>query len=131
VSLGIISQRPSELEPSTLSQCSTIFSMRLSNELDQNFVRAAVPDGAAELLSFLPSLGRVRLSAKHNKLKGKRGEVFRGRHNPSLRHGLPGRIRHCQLVKLALWRPKLEIVSRSAQIRLKGSRNPSLMLNQC
>ena len=57
VSLGIISQRPSELEASTLSQCSTIFSMRLSNELDQNFVRAAVPDGAAELLSFLPSLG--------------------------------------------------------------------------
>lgn len=57
VSLGIISQRPSELEPSTLSQCSTIFSMRLSNETDQNFVRAAIPDGAAELLSFLPSLG--------------------------------------------------------------------------
>ncbi len=57
VSLAIISQRPSELEPSTLSQCSTIFSMRLSNEIDQNFVRAAVPDGAAELLSFLPSLG--------------------------------------------------------------------------
>lgn len=57
VSLGIISQRPSELEPSTLSQCSTIFSMRLSNEVDQNFVKAAVPDGAAELLAFLPSLG--------------------------------------------------------------------------
>lgn len=57
VSLAIISQRPSELEPSTLSQCSTIFSMRLSNEVDQNFVKAAVPDGAAELLSFLPSLG--------------------------------------------------------------------------
>ncbi len=57
VSLAIVSQRPSELEPSTLSQCSTIFSMRLSNELDQNFVRAAVPDGAAELLAFLPSLG--------------------------------------------------------------------------
>lgn len=57
VSLGIISQRPSELEPSTLSQCSTIFSMRLSNERDQNFVRAAIPDGAGDLLSFLPSLG--------------------------------------------------------------------------
>jgi len=57
VSLAIISQRPSELEASTLSQCSTIFSMRLSNEVDQNFVRSAVPDGAAELLSFLPSLG--------------------------------------------------------------------------
>lgn len=57
VSLAIISQRPSELEPSTLSQCSTIFSMRLSNERDQNFVRAAVPDGAGQLLTFLPSLG--------------------------------------------------------------------------
>lgn len=57
VSLGIISQRPSELEPSTLSQCSTVFSMRLSNEVDQNFVKAAVPDGANELLTFLPSLG--------------------------------------------------------------------------
>jgi len=74
---------------------------------------------------------RVRLSAKHNKLKGKRAEAFRGRRNPRLRHGLPGRIRQCQQVKLALWPPKLEIVSRSAQIRLKGSRNPSLMLNQC
>lgn len=57
VSLAIISQRPSELDPSTLSQCGTIFSMRLSNELDQAFVRAAVPDGAGELLTFLPSLG--------------------------------------------------------------------------
>ena len=57
VSLAIVSQRPSELEPSTLSQCSTIFSMRLSNEVDQKFVKAAVPDGAADMLSFLPSLG--------------------------------------------------------------------------
>ena len=57
VSLGIISQRPSELEPSTLSQCSTVFSMRLSNERDQKFVRAAISDGAADLLEFLPSLG--------------------------------------------------------------------------
>lgn len=57
VSLAVISQRPSELDPSTLSQCGTIFSMRLSNERDQDFVRSAVPDGAGELLTFLPSLG--------------------------------------------------------------------------
>jgi hypothetical protein len=31
--------------------------MRLSNEVDQNFVRNAVPDGAEDLLAFLPSLG--------------------------------------------------------------------------
>ncbi|MEE9272615.1 MAG: DUF87 domain-containing protein [Robiginitomaculum sp.] len=61
VSLGIISQRPSELEPSALSQCGTIFSMRLSNERDQNFVRAAISDGAAELLAFLPSLGTAEM----------------------------------------------------------------------
>jgi len=57
VSLAIISQRPSELDISTLSQCSTIFSMRLSNERDQNFMRAAIPDGVGGLLKFLPSLG--------------------------------------------------------------------------
>jgi DNA helicase HerA-like ATPase len=57
VSLGIITQRPSELEPSTLSQCGTVFSMRLSNERDQKFVGAALPDSAGNLLSFLPSLG--------------------------------------------------------------------------
>ena len=57
VSLCVVSQRPAELDPTILSQCSTIFAMRLANERDQDIVRAAIFDTAASLLDFLPSLG--------------------------------------------------------------------------
>ncbi|MDA7946371.1 MAG: DUF87 domain-containing protein [Hyphomicrobiaceae bacterium] len=56
VSLCVVSQRPSELDSTILSQCNTVFSMRMSNERDQNFVRAAIFDTAASLLDFLPSM---------------------------------------------------------------------------
>ncbi len=57
LSLCIVSQRPGDLDPTILSQCSTIFTMRLSNERDQNIVKSAVSDAAESLLRFLPSLG--------------------------------------------------------------------------
>ncbi len=57
VSLAIISQRPSELDATILSQCSTMFAMRLTNERDQQFAAAAVSDSAGNLLSFLPAMG--------------------------------------------------------------------------
>lgn len=57
ISLGVISQRPSELDPTLLSQCSTIFAYRLSNDADQQAVRARSADCAARLLDFLSSLG--------------------------------------------------------------------------
>ncbi len=57
VSLCVVSQRPSELDSTILSQCNTVFSMRMSNERDQDFVRAAIFDTAASLLDFLPSMG--------------------------------------------------------------------------
>lgn len=57
VSLCVVSQRPAELDPTILSQCNTIFTMRLSNERDQDIVRAAIFDTAASLLDFLPSMG--------------------------------------------------------------------------
>lgn len=57
VSLWIISQRPTELDPTVLSQCNTIFAMRLANQADQEALRAAVPDASTSLLSCLPSLG--------------------------------------------------------------------------
>lgn len=56
VSLCVVSQRPSELSPSMLSQCNTIFAMRLSNQNDQDFVRGAMRESATGLLEFLPSL---------------------------------------------------------------------------
>lgn len=57
VSLCIVSQRPSELDQTILSQCNTVFAMRMSNERDQQIVSAAVSDSASGLLDFLPSLG--------------------------------------------------------------------------
>jgi len=57
VYLGIVTQRPVDLDPTILSQCSTLFAMRMSNENDQAVIRSAVADAAAGLLEFLPSLG--------------------------------------------------------------------------
>jgi hypothetical protein len=57
IALCIVSQRPGDIDPTILSQCSTIFSMRLSNERDQQIVKSAVSDAAESLLRFLPSLG--------------------------------------------------------------------------
>jgi hypothetical protein len=57
VYLGLVSQRPSEIDPTIISQCSTLFVMRLSNDRDQAFIRSAVADAAGNLLSFIPSLG--------------------------------------------------------------------------
>lgn len=57
VYLGLITQRPAELDATILSQCNTLFAMRLANERDQGLLRSAVSDAAANLLSFVPSLG--------------------------------------------------------------------------
>jgi len=57
VSLWVVSQRPTELDPAILSQCNTIFAMRLANQADQETLRAVVPDASTSLLSSLPSLG--------------------------------------------------------------------------
>ncbi len=57
VSLGVISQRPSEIDSTILSQCNTLFVMRMANDLDQTIVLSAISDAASSLLEFLPSLG--------------------------------------------------------------------------
>jgi len=57
VFLGCITQRPADLDATILSQCSTVFAMRLSNDRDQAIIRSAVPDAASSLVAFLPSLG--------------------------------------------------------------------------
>lgn len=56
VSLGLITQRPSDLAEGVLSQCGTIISMRLNNERDQACVRAAMPEGARGFLDAIPAL---------------------------------------------------------------------------
>lgn len=56
VSLGLITQRPSDLAEGVLSQCGTIISMRLNNDRDQAYVRAAMPEGARGFLDSIPAL---------------------------------------------------------------------------
>ena len=56
VSLCLVTQRPSEISEAILSQCSTVFAMRMTNEKDQNLVKRTLPEAAAGLLSTLPTL---------------------------------------------------------------------------
>jgi DNA helicase HerA-like ATPase len=57
VFLALVTQRPAELDATIISQCSTMFAMRLANDRDQALLRSAVSDAAANLLGFVPSLG--------------------------------------------------------------------------
>ena len=56
VSLGLITQRPSDMAEGVLSQCGTIISMRLNNDRDQMFVKAAMPEGSRGFLDSIPAL---------------------------------------------------------------------------
>ncbi len=56
VFLGLVTQRPAELDATIISQCSTLFVMRMSNDRDQALIRSAVSDAAANLLGFVSSL---------------------------------------------------------------------------
>jgi uncharacterized protein len=57
VSLAIVTQRPSEIAPTILSQCNTLIAFRMTSVKDQEIVRGIVTDSAFGLLDFLPSLG--------------------------------------------------------------------------
>ena len=56
VFLGLVSQRPAELDPTIISQCATLFAMRMANDRDQALLRSAVSDDTADLLDFVPTL---------------------------------------------------------------------------
>ncbi|MEM9224964.1 MAG: DUF87 domain-containing protein [Pseudomonadota bacterium] len=56
VAIAIITQRPNELDPTILSQCNTIFSLRLGNDSDQDVMRKAISNGSRSSIAFLSSL---------------------------------------------------------------------------
>ncbi len=56
VSIAIITQRPDELDPTILSQCNTVFAMRLGNDADQDVMRKAISNGSRSSIAFLSSL---------------------------------------------------------------------------
>jgi uncharacterized protein len=55
-SLGVVTQRPSELDPTVLSQCSTMFAMRLANERDKGIISSAIGVSSEGAISFLSSI---------------------------------------------------------------------------
>jgi DNA helicase HerA-like ATPase len=55
--ISIVTQRPGELDPTILSQCSTVFAMRLTNEADQEIIRSAISDSSSGILAFLSAIG--------------------------------------------------------------------------
>lgn len=52
----VVSQRPSEVDETVLSQCGTIIALRLSNPADRARVKGALPDNLAGLMDLLPVL---------------------------------------------------------------------------
>ena len=100
VFIGLVSQRPAELDATILSQCSTLFAMRMTNDRDQALVRSAVADTATNLLAFLPSLGTREVFAF--------GEGV----------ALPTRLKFKQLSSQLL--PKSEVVGAAAEDFVAG-----------
>ena len=56
VSIVVISQRPSDVDKTVLSQCGNFISMRLSNPDDQNVIRRLFPDSMGDFADLLPIL---------------------------------------------------------------------------
>ena len=56
VSLVVISQRPSDVSKTILSQCGNFISMRLTNPDDQNVIRKLFPDSLGDFSEMLPIL---------------------------------------------------------------------------
>ncbi|MCC5641272.1 ATP-binding protein, partial [Nostoc sp. CHAB 5844] len=52
----IVSQRPSEINPTILSQCGTFFALRLSNATDRSHITGALTDNLEGLTNMLPIL---------------------------------------------------------------------------
>lgn len=52
----IVSQRPSEIHPTVLSQCGTFFALRLTNSSDRGHITSALSDNLDGLTNMLPIL---------------------------------------------------------------------------
>jgi DNA helicase HerA-like ATPase len=58
VGLLLVSQRPSEVEATVLSQCNSWIVLRVTNEADREHVKAILPDSMAGLTKMLSGLRR-------------------------------------------------------------------------
>lgn len=56
VSLVVVSQRPSDVSPTVLSQCNNVIALRLTNGTDREVVRKLLPESLESLMDMLPIL---------------------------------------------------------------------------
>ncbi len=56
VGLLLVTQRPSELDETVLSQCGTIVALRMNNSKDRSHIRSAIQDELQTMVDLLPSL---------------------------------------------------------------------------
>jgi hypothetical protein len=56
VGLLLVTQRPSELDETVLSQCGTIIALRMNNSKDRSHIRSAIQDELQTMVDLLPSL---------------------------------------------------------------------------
>lgn len=70
VGLLLVTQRPSELDETVLSQCGTIVALRMNNSKDRGHIRSAVQDELQSIVDLLPSLrtGEALISGEAVKL---------------------------------------------------------------
>lgn len=56
VGLLLVTQRPSELDETVLSQCGTIIALRMNNSKDRGHIKASIQDELQTMVDLLPSL---------------------------------------------------------------------------
>lgn len=59
----VVSQRPSELSETLLSQCNTFLCMRLANSVDKSYIESLLPNSMNHLVDILPALPRGHILA--------------------------------------------------------------------
>lgn len=58
VSIGVVSQRPTELSETMLAQCSSFVCLRTTSPEDQQYIKGLIPESESDLADTLSSLGR-------------------------------------------------------------------------
>jgi uncharacterized protein len=111
--IGIITQRPGELDPTILSQCSTVFAMRLGNDRDQEIIRSAISDSSASQITFLSAIGNREAIAFGEGV----ATPMRMRFTTQNRDQLPSAILHVTSGGYADVQPQLSLRSIVGQMR--------------
>jgi len=75
----VVTQRPSDVDNSVLSQCGTMLALRVSNPNDRSAVSSSIPDDLGGLTELLPSLRTGEVLVLGMRYKSHHGFEFRRR----------------------------------------------------